>query len=129
MDLLCITLRVQAIEWTVQASLNQHEIDRSFSVLFFLGKPPDDPSSWETSSNYVGAVHSFKASLDTQAGRSDNLVQGFVHLNSHILEHSDLTSLEAALVEPYLTQNLHWEVLKVSLTYLTRKALIYVNIE
>jgi tyrosinase len=45
----------------------------------------------------------------------DAVVEGFVHLNDGIIEHSGLDSLEPDVVEPYLKHNLHWRIQKVHL--------------
>jgi tyrosinase len=43
----------------------------------------------------------------------DAEVEGFVHLNDGIVEHSGLDSLEPDVVVPYLKTDLHWRIQKV----------------
>ena len=42
------------------------------------------------------------------------VIEGFVHLNEAIARLSHLNSFDPSAVKPYLQQNLHWRVLKVS---------------
>ncbi|KAF7349475.1 Tyrosinase [Mycena sanguinolenta] len=71
---------------------------------------------WRFSPNFVGAHHVFANSvLDRCANcraHRDAVVEGFVHLNKGINEHSGLHSLEPDVVVPYLKHDLHWRVQK-----------------
>jgi len=99
--------------WTARIRCNQHELGDNFSVLLFLVQVPEDPTEWLTSPNFVG---SFNTHVDNaygnQRSQSDG-VEGFVHLNNAIMGFSDQNSLEPAVVVPFLTNNLHWRVLKM----------------
>ncbi|KAF9267055.1 hypothetical protein L218DRAFT_716703, partial [Marasmius fiardii PR-910] len=46
--------------------------------------------------------------------QQDLTLEGFVHLNDAIVNHAGLPSLDPSVVEPYLTRELHWRVVKVS---------------
>jgi len=103
-------------EWTVRVEFNKYELGMSFSVPIFLGTVPEDPEEWLVSPNFVGAHHAYVNSIAVlRANRQDqgNVVEeGFVHLNKAITQHSGLASLEPAVIEPYLTQQLNWRVQK-----------------
>ncbi|KAE9400782.1 tyrosinase [Gymnopus androsaceus JB14] len=105
-------------EWTARVQIKKHEVGGSFKVLFFLGNIPNDPREWSTAESFVGAFHGF---VNTSAERCANcrrqqdvVLEGFVHLNDGIAKISNLNTFDPAVVEPYLTSNLHWRVQKVS---------------
>ncbi|KAJ7088141.1 photo-regulated tyrosinase [Mycena epipterygia] len=104
------------LDWTARIQVKKYEVGGSFSVLIFLGAVPDDPAEWRTSPNFVGAHHVFANSVPDRCANCrthrDAEVEGFVHLDEDIAEHSGLGSLEPDVVEPYLTHNLHWRVRK-----------------
>ncbi|KAF9531510.1 tyrosinase [Crepidotus variabilis] len=104
-------------DWTARIEFKKYELGCSFSVLLFLGAPPEDPEQWLVSPNYVGGHHAF---VNTAAGhcancrgQGDLLEEGFVHLNEPIVQHSGLHSLDPSAIEPYLTSALHWRVQKM----------------
>nr|BAF74396.1 tyrosinase [Pholiota nameko] len=103
-------------DWTARIEFKKYEFGSSFSVLLFLGPVPEDPEQWLVSPNFVGAHHAF---VNSAAGHCANcrnqgnvVVEGFVHLTKYISEHAGLRSLNPEVVEPYLTNELHWRVLK-----------------
>ena len=104
-------------DWTARIEFKKYEVGSSFSVLIFLGQVPDNPREWRTSHNFVGALHSFvnsaAASCSNCSNQQDMVVEGFVHLNHAIAQHSGLGSFEPDVIEPYLTEALRWRVLKV----------------
>ncbi|KAF8990391.1 tyrosinase [Cyathus striatus] len=104
-------------DWAARIHFNKYELGGSFSVLLFLGEVPEDPESWLVASNLVGAHHAF---VNSAAGRcancrtqADLVIEGFVHLNNGIAQHSGLGSLEPDVIHPYLKKELHWRVQKV----------------
>ncbi|KAK7036243.1 tyrosinase [Favolaschia claudopus] len=103
-------------EWTARIRIKKYEIGGSFLVELFLGSVPEDPRHWRTSPHFVGAHHVFANSVPERCANCRNNrdveVEGFVHLNDGIIEHSGLDSLEPEVVVPYLTHNLHWRVQK-----------------
>ena len=105
-------------EWTARVEFNKYELGVSFSVPIFLGTVPEDPEDWLVSPNFVGAHHAYvhsTAPLRANRQNQGNVVEeGFVHLNKAITQQSGLDSLEPAVVEPYLTQQLNWRVQKVN---------------
>ena len=109
-------------EWTARVEFKKYELGTSFSVLIFLGQVPENPREWRISPNYVGGHHAFvnsaAGSCANCSNQQDLVVEGFVHLNHAIAQHSGLTSLEPNVVEPYLTHNLHWRVQKVFSSFL-----------
>lgn len=106
-------------DWTARIEFKKYELGTSFSVLIFLGQVPENPREWRISPNYVGGHHAFvnsaAGSCANCTNQQDLVIEGFVHLNHAIVRHSGLGSLEPNVVEPYLTNNLHWKVQKVSL--------------
>ncbi|KAF7358740.1 Tyrosinase [Mycena sanguinolenta] len=103
-------------EWTARIQIKKYEVGGSFMVLLFLGSVPDDPKEWRFSPNFVGAHHVFANSVPDRCANCrahrDAVVEGFVHLNEGINEHSGLHSLEPDVVVPYLKHDLHWRVQK-----------------
>lgn len=109
-------------DWTARVEFKKYELGSSFTVLIFLGQVPENPREWRISPNYVGGQHAF---VNSSAGRCANctsqqdlVVEGFVHLNNAIAQHSGLGSLDPDVIKPYLTHNLHWRVQKVLCSYL-----------
>ncbi|KAG7085489.1 hypothetical protein E1B28_003052 [Marasmius oreades] len=105
-------------EWTARIRVKKYEVGSSFSVPIFLGSVPEHSGEWLTCDHFVGAHHAFvngSAERCANCRTQQNLtLEGFVHLNDAIIEHSGLHSLEPSVVEPYLTRELHWRVVKVS---------------
>ncbi|KAJ6568747.1 tyrosinase [Mycena capillaripes] len=103
-------------EWTARVQVKKYEVGGSFMILLFLGDVPNDPKQWRTSPNFVGAHSVFANSVPERCANCrthrDAEVEGFVHLDDGIAEHSGLDSLEPDVVEPYLKHNLHWRVQK-----------------
>ncbi|KAJ7269098.1 tyrosinase [Mycena rebaudengoi] len=103
-------------EWTARIEVKKYEVGCSFLVLLFLGVVPDDPKQWRSSPNFVGAHNVFANSVPERCANcrtNRNVeVEGFVHLDEEIAEHSGLDSLAPDVVKPYLKQNLHWRVQK-----------------
>ena len=105
-------------DWTARIHVKKYEVGGSFSVLLFLGTVPANPAEWRTSPHYVGAHHAFVNSTPQRCAncrrQGDLVIEGFVHLNEAIARLSHLNSFDPSAVKPYLQQNLHWRVLKVS---------------
>ena len=104
-------------EWTARVEFKKYELSTSFSVLIFLGQVPSNSREWRVCHNFVGAHHAFVNSAASMCAnctdQHDIVVEGFIHLNNAIVQHSGLGSLEPNVVEPYLTNNLNWKVQKV----------------
>ncbi|KAJ7339997.1 tyrosinase [Mycena albidolilacea] len=103
-------------EWTARVQVKKYEVGGSFSVELFLGDVPSDPAHWRTSPNFIGAHQVFANSVPDRCANCrthrDAEVEGFVHLNDGIVEHSGLDSLEPDVVVPYLKTDLHWRIQK-----------------
>lgn len=106
-------------DWTARIAFKKYEFGSSFSVLLFIGSVPENPEEWHVSPQFVGAHHAFVNSVAGHCAncrnQGDIVVEGFVHLTQYILRHAELPSLEPGIVEPYLTNQLHWRVQKVRL--------------
>lgn len=105
-------------EWAARVHVQKYALGSSFSILFFLGEVPEDPYQWLISPNLVGTHQVFANSVPDRCANCRNqsqaVVEGFIHLNSGIKDHSNLNSLEPNVVKPFLTEQLHWRVMKVS---------------
>jgi len=100
-------------EWGVHVQVKQFELNCSFTILIFLGHPPDDVAEWRASRNYVGSHFVFvNASGDCEncEDRRDDLTEGFVHLTEAVAKMSGVSSMEVDDVKPYLTSHLEWRV-------------------
>ncbi len=106
-------------DWTARIHVKKYAVGSSFSVLLFLGEVPENPADWRTSPHYAGAHHAFVNSAPQQCAncrrQQELVIEGFVHLNEAIAAHSGLGTFEPDAVQPYLQENLHWRVLKVSI--------------
>ena len=104
-------------DWTIRIRVKEHELNSSFSVLFFLGDVP--PSERRSSPLYVGSYHTFINSVVESCENCRNraeagtVIEGYVHLNDKIAEVSGLNSFEPEEVSPYLRDRLSWHVEKV----------------
>jgi tyrosinase len=109
-------------DWTARVEFKKYELGSSFSVLIFLGQVPENPREWRVSPSYVGGHHAFVSSAASRCANCNNqqdlVIEGFVHLNRAIAQHSGLPSLDPDVVEPYLTNNMHWRVQKVFSSFL-----------
>ncbi|KAL0564746.1 hypothetical protein V5O48_017294 [Marasmius crinis-equi] len=105
-------------EWTARIRVKKYEVGCSFTIPVFLGSVPDNSGEWLTCNHFVGSHSAFVNSSAGQCGNcrtQGNLtLEGFVHLNDGIVQHSGLNSLEPSAVEPYLTEALHWRALKIT---------------
>ena len=108
-------------EWAVRIQVENYALGESFSVLFFVGTVPEDPSDWRTSPSFAGVYHVFVNSATDQCENCQHqreahtVVEGFVHINAAIARNSGLGSFGHDVVEPYLrNHNLHWVVQRVS---------------
>lgn len=106
-------------EWTARIRVKKYALGGSFSVFIFLGAVPEDPADWRSSPHYVGAHHAFVNSSPQRCAncrrQADLVIEGFVHLNEGIARLSGLPRLTPDVVKPYLQENLHWRVRKVSI--------------
>lgn len=111
----------QYYDWTARIRSKKNELQSGYSVLIFLGTVPQNAAQWRSSTSYVGAHHIFANSVSGQCANctqnADLVVEGFVHLNEAIAGRSGLHSFSPEVVEPYLKQNLHWRVQKVTLAF------------
>ncbi|KIJ93713.1 hypothetical protein K443DRAFT_111646 [Laccaria amethystina LaAM-08-1] len=103
-------------DWTARVEFKKFEIGHSFSILLFLGSVPEKPEEYYTSPHFIGAHHAFVNSSPSHCQNCQNqkelVEEGFVHLSRGILKYGKLESLDAAVVEPYLTKDLHWRAVK-----------------
>jgi tyrosinase len=104
-------------EWTVRVHCKQFELGGSFSILFFIGHVPEDPSEWHVSPTLAGTFDAIVNNTPEECAncrnQEDMTIAGYVHLNSRILRHYDQAMLHPEYVVPRLTSDLSWRVLKV----------------
>ncbi|KAH9952079.1 photo-regulated tyrosinase [Amylocystis lapponica] len=104
----------EILEWSAQVHFKKFELQKSFSVLLFLGPVPENTADWRTSPSFAGATHAFANSAaencENCRAHSDMVVEGFVHLNDSLLKHPHLRSLESAAVVPHLQRELSWRL-------------------
>ncbi|KAF5345967.1 hypothetical protein D9756_010920 [Leucocoprinus leucothites] len=101
-------------DWNVRVEFDRMEVGRSFSVIFFMDSVPEDPQEWLTCDQFVGAHHAFVRGTDSCEACANGMKtreEGFVSLNHHIADKSDLLSFAADLVAPLLGKKLQWRVL------------------
>ena len=106
-------------DWTVQIESKQFELHASYSVTLFLGEVPIDTNGWPTSPNFAGTHTAFvnnspKDCKNCQTHK-DLITEGYVHLNQAIEKQrrGSRPFFKPAIIEPYLTKNLQWRVLRV----------------
>ncbi|KAH9950601.1 tyrosinase [Amylocystis lapponica] len=102
-------------EWSAQIHFKKFQLRKSFSVLIFIGKVPENPADWETSTSLVGATYAFVNSAADMCANcrshSDMVVEGFVGLNDVLLK--TVGSLDPEIVVPYLqnkSSQLSWRI-------------------
>lgn len=101
------------LDWTVRVQVDKFALGgHTFNVLVFLGNVPSDPAQWRSATSFVGSVTAFATPL-ISSGRP-GLIEGFVHLNHFIAEHSGLHSFDFDEVMPYLKENLSFRIQTVS---------------
>ncbi|KIJ48608.1 hypothetical protein M422DRAFT_247459 [Sphaerobolus stellatus SS14] len=105
-------------EWSVRIVCKQFEIGGSFSVFVFLGEVPANPKQWLTDPAFAGTFDAFVNENPEKCANcgdhADDLIKGFVHINDKFLQRSKQTTLDPAVIEPYLTQNLNWAIQKAN---------------
>jgi tyrosinase len=111
-------------EWLVNIISEKHALDGDYSVMVFLGPPPEDdpPRLWHLSPLYVGAFYPFGQKSGTGcancrvAQRDHMKVTGQIPLTLALMERylvGVIPDLSHAEVVKYLSVNLHWRVRKV----------------
>ncbi|KZV72071.1 Di-copper centre-containing protein [Peniophora sp. CONT] len=97
------------LDWTVRVQVDKFALGgHTFNVLIFLGDVPSDAKEWRSAASFVGSVTAFATPL-LNHGRPA-LIEGFVHLNNFIAEHSGLHSFDPEEVKPYLKENLAFRI-------------------
>lgn len=108
-------------DWTARIRVEEREVGMPFSVLLFLGRVPEDPAYWQTSSALVGVHYVFVDDSSTQSKSTQGSVtEGFVHLNRALAKmqvEASLGSFEPHVVVPILKRELQWRVQKVCSQY------------
>ncbi|KAF2734243.1 Di-copper centre-containing protein [Polyplosphaeria fusca] len=107
-----------AIDWLAEVKMPS-DIQITYAVRAFLGKPSADPSTWPTDPNYVGQV----ASLSSPRQDSSTIVTANIVLTAALAEKfasGDLPSLSASDVKSYLAEHFYWRIQAVNLQEIAR---------
>lgn len=97
-----------AIDWMAEINLPS-DIQTTYAVRVFLGKPDVNASNWPTDKNYVGQI----ASLASPRSDSDIIVTANIVLTDRLAEKyksGELKSLKKESVEEWLKDNFHWRI-------------------
>ena len=106
-------------DYYVTIKSTKFTLDGSYFLFAFLGEPGDDPSDWAIDENLVG-THCVLAPIDQSEEHKEKhmLVAGSIPLTkalSDAVEADVIDSLDEKDVAPYLRENLHWRMTKVSM--------------
>jgi tyrosinase len=102
------------IQWAITIQLQRFAFPTPFTIHFFIGDPPADPSSWPAAPNLIGSHGQFIAanlSLLYPEGLPAGLQQGEVSLTHTLaagVSRGLLRDLTPASVLPLLGENLNW---------------------
>jgi tyrosinase len=102
------------IQWAVTIQLQRFAFPTTFTIHFFIGDPPIDPSSWPAAPNVIGSYSQFIAanvSLLYPQGFPTGLQQGELSLTHTLaagVSRGLLRDLTPASVLPLLAENLNW---------------------
>jgi tyrosinase len=100
-------------DWAANIVAERMGLGGSFTVYVFLGKVPEDSSSWGTAKSLIGTFSIFASKRMT--AESGSLVSGSVSLTATLVEQimgGYLKGLDAVVVEPFLAKELTWAVKK-----------------
>ena len=121
------------LEWVTNIKAEKHALGGRYTVHVFLDKPDDgtDPALWPISPTHVGTFSPLGQPSTTGCGkcqadqRERTQVTGQIPLTIALAERylaGIISDLRVESVKPYLTENLHWRVVRVSFTVkITRK--------
>lgn len=105
-------------DYFVTIKSTKFDLNGSYFVYIFLGPPSEDAEEWPLDENLVG-THCVLAPSDAsdEMPSKDLIVAGSVPLSkalSDVVKSGELSSMEEVDVAPYLHDNLHWRLAKVS---------------
>jgi tyrosinase len=110
-------------DYIVNVRADKSAIAGSYSIYVFVGDVPSDVSQWTTSDSLVGIQ-----AITSMMGRmSSTIVSGTIPLTRFLEKHvvlKLLSGLDENLVIPYLTDNLTWKVLGVSILLISAQSLL-----
>lgn len=97
-------------------------LNGGYTVFYFLGDIPADPTQWLTAPTMAGIKNVFAAPVAAcdNCGRHEaqaHLISDTDPITSYLFYHiyqNELASMEPEDVKPFLVKNLKWRVLKVS---------------
>jgi tyrosinase len=104
-------------EYLVNISADKMARNGSYSVRIFLGNFTSDSYAWGRDPNLVGTHSIFSKQAPADAPPNSIPITGVVTLNRSLRKAylaGKISGLTEDIVEPYLKQNLHWRVQKVS---------------
>jgi tyrosinase len=101
-------------QWTIIVEVQRFAYPNPFSIDFFDGPPPEDPSDWPTASNLIGSHAQFittNADSMHPSGLPKVLSHGEVSMTHSLLRHAQkgaLGNLEPDSVIPFMIKALSW---------------------
>ncbi|KAK8049036.1 Tyrosinase [Apiospora phragmitis] len=99
-------------EWVANIVVNKHAMNTSFKIHLFLGRIPDDTSTWGSSHDLAGSLGVFAGQM-TGFGKQGRQISGTIPLTSTLIDHvydGKLQSLDLMDAEAYLRDNLEIRV-------------------
>ncbi|KAK8089605.1 hypothetical protein PG997_004566 [Apiospora hydei] len=99
-------------DWVANIVVNKHAMDASFKVYLFLGRIPDEISTWGSSPGLAGSLGIFAGHM-AGSGKQRRLITGTIPLTSTLINRvydEKLQSLDSADAEAYLRNNLEIRV-------------------
>ncbi|KAL9100136.1 MAG: hypothetical protein Q9163_004452 [Psora crenata] len=120
------------LEWLTNIKAEKHTLDGAYTVHVFLGPPQEESTSlWPSAPTHVGTFAPLGQSSDTECGkcqddqRDHTQVTGQIPLTIALIERylaGIIDDLSEESVVPYLTENLHWRVVKADGTVLPNRS-------
>ncbi|KAK8056801.1 hypothetical protein PG993_002028 [Apiospora rasikravindrae] len=99
-------------DWVASIVVNKHAMNTSFKILLFLGKIPDDISTWGSSPGLAGSLGIFAGHVEGSS-KHRRQITGTIPLTSTLINHlyeEKLQSLDSVDAEAYLRNNLRIRV-------------------
>jgi tyrosinase len=115
-------------DYIVNVRSDKSAMDGSYFIYVFVGDVPSDSSEWATCDSLVGIQAITSMMQGSQMGSA--IVAGTIPLTHFLEKHvvlKLLSGLSEELVIPYLTENLTWKVISVSISPITLGNFQYAN--
>jgi hypothetical protein len=110
-----LNLHAEYCDYVMNIKVDPRDVNSNFVVYAFMGPYSDDPSDWDKDAALVGTDTVFSVSF-APGDSVSTLTSGIIPLTRRLQQmwvEGDLSTLDEAVVVPYLSNSLHWRVLKV----------------